>query len=554
VKLILLKIDEVPLNKIRTISFEISNCLIRFVTTTKKYKFIQKKFNKIIKIMKQNFFIICTIACFFCAKQVFSQSENVGIGTANPNKSAILELNSSQKGFLMPRMTQNQKYNIINPAEGLVIYQTDFNSGIYSYNGKIWEKLSYQNSIAASGANWTIGGNDLSAIAIADRWLGTSSNHPLIFKVNNSQAGNISSTGASTFFGYESGINNTSSGIFNTGIGAFALKANTTGSQNTAIGVNALLANSTGVNNVALGSESMRSNVSGFYNMAIGSFSLRDNRTGQENVGVGLFTLAKNTVGRSSVAIGTNALSEISSGNFNVAIGNNSMGIKTGGDENVAIGLNALYSNPNGSENVAVGSKALSNSIGSGNIAIGFSAGQNEAGSNKLYISNSNSTNPLIKGDFNANNLQINSKTTGYLAIGDFTTAAAASPGTGGIPLPANIGQAGGYRLVVQDGILCEKVKVALRSNTGADWADYVFEPEYKANMMTLEEVEKFTLENKHLPNVLSAKQMVEEGLDVAKTSKMFMEKIEELTLYMIELNKEVKALKAENEALKVKK
>jgi hypothetical protein len=47
---------------------------------------------------------------------------------------------------------------------------------------------------------------------------------------------------------------------------------------------------------------------------------------------------------------------------------------------------------------------------------------------------------------------------------------------------------------------------------------------------------------------------MVKEGLDVAKTSKMFMEKIEELTLYMIEMNKEIKALKAENEKLKLNK
>jgi hypothetical protein len=72
--------------------------------------------------------------------------------------------------------------------------------------------------------------------------------------------------------------------------------------------------------------------------------------------------------------------------------------------------------------------------------------------------------------------------------------------------------------------------------------------------MMSLEQVEKFTKENKHLPNVPSAQQLKDNGMDVGETSKMFMEKIEELTLYMIELNKEVKALKAENAALKGKK
>jgi hypothetical protein len=69
--------------------------------------------------------------------------------------------------------------------------------------------------------------------------------------------------------------------------------------------------------------------------------------------------------------------------------------------------------------------------------------------------------------------------------------------------------------------------------------------------MMSLEEVEAFTIKNKHLPNVPSAEEMVKTGLDVSQTSKMFMEKIEELTLYMIEMNKEIKALKEENAKLK---
>jgi hypothetical protein len=140
------------------------------------------------------------------------------------------------------------------------------------------------------------------------------------------------------------------------------------------------------------------------------------------------------------------------------------------------------------------------------------------------------------------------------LAIGDFTTATSASPGTGGLPLPANIGQASGYRLVVQDGILCEKVKVALRATGSTDWADYVFEPEYKAKMLSLEEVEKYINTNKHLPNVPSTAEVQKEGLDFHQTSRMFMEKIEELTLYMIDMKKEINALKEENESLKAKK
>lgn len=107
-----------------------------------------------------------------------------------------------------------------------------------------------------------------------------------------------------------------------------------------------------------------------------------------------------------------------------------------------------------------------------------------------------------------------------------------------------------GYKLFVEDGILTEKVKVAVK--TTANWADYVFAEDYK--LMPLSDVEKFTKENKHLPNVPSANQMVENGLDVAQMDAKLMEKIEELTLYLIEQNKQIELLKAEITALKDKK
>ena len=91
-----------------------------------------------------------------------------------------------------------------------------------------------------------------------------------------------------------------------------------------------------------------------------------------------------------------------------------------------------------------------------------------------------------------------------------------------------------GYKLFVEEGILTEKVKGAVKTTT--DWADYVFAKDYK--LMPLEEVEKFTKENNHLPNVPSATEMVNQGLDVAKMDAKLLEKVEELTLYIIEQNK----------------
>ncbi|MEE1899617.1 hypothetical protein V1389_14810 [Flavobacterium rakeshii] len=108
-----------------------------------------------------------------------------------------------------------------------------------------------------------------------------------------------------------------------------------------------------------------------------------------------------------------------------------------------------------------------------------------------------------------------------------------------------------GYKLFVEDGILTEKVKVAVSGT--ANWADYVFADNY--NLMPLNEVEAFTKENKHLPNVPSAEEMVTEGLDVAQMDAKLLEKIEELTLYLIEQNKKLEAqnikLEKQNEQIK---
>ena len=79
--------------------------------------------------------------------------------------------------------------------------------------------------------------------------------------------------------------------------------------------------------------------------------------------------------------------------------------------------------------------------------------------------------------------------------------------------------------------------------------ADYVFDDEY--NLLSLSEVEDYVKENKHLPGVPSAAEMAENGMNVAQMSNLLLEKIEELTLHMIQLEKENKALKEEVESLK---
>ncbi len=98
----------------------------------------------------------------------------------------------------------------------------------------------------------------------------------------------------------------------------------------------------------------------------------------------------------------------------------------------------------------------------------------------------------------------------------------------------------GAYRLSVNGNIRSKEVVV----ETG--WADYVFDQNYQ--LKTLDEVEQFIKQNNHLPNIPSAKEINENGLHLGDVQKRMMEKIEELTLYVIELKKEIETLKKNNQ------
>lgn len=68
-------------------------------------------------------------------------ASQVGIGTSNPDESAIVDISSTTAGFLPPRMTAAQRQAIASPVTGLLVYQTDGTSGLYSYNGTSWNPV-----------------------------------------------------------------------------------------------------------------------------------------------------------------------------------------------------------------------------------------------------------------------------------------------------------------------------------------------------------------------------------------------------------------------------
>lgn len=94
----------------------------------------------------------------------------------------------------------------------------------------------------------------------------------------------------------------------------------------------------------------------------------------------------------------------------------------------------------------------------------------------------------------------------------------------------------GSYKLAVEGKIGARSIKVT----SASVWADYVFAPEY--NLMSLPEVESYIKKHNHLPNIPSAKEVEEEGFELEKMDALLLEKIEELTLHIIEQNKKLEA------------
>jgi hypothetical protein len=102
-----------------------------------------------------------------------------------------------------------------------------------------------------------------------------------------------------------------------------------------------------------------------------------------------------------------------------------------------------------------------------------------------------------------------------------------------------------GYKLSVDGKAICEELKVQLSTS----WPDYVFSPGYK--LLPIDDLEKSIMANKHLPNMPSAADVTaEKGFEVGDMNRRLLEKVEELTLYIIEINKQNKQLQEDNQQM----
>ncbi len=234
------------------------------------------------------------------------------------------------------------------------------------------------NTVAPRSNFWSLVGN--SNLNDSINFLGTTDQHRLTFKVNNSKSGFIDfdSLQSNTAFGYQTLVSISQFSSNNAAFGYQALNHNTFGFNNVAIGARALY-NNDGNYNIAIGSSSLNSNIGGGENVGIGFNALLNSQYGSDNVAIGLSALQNNTAS-SNTAIGHSAMYNNSTGTYNVTNGYLSSYNNTIGSDNTATGATALFNNTTGYYNTAFGMQALiTNQTGMRNTAVGAYADVTES-------------------------------------------------------------------------------------------------------------------------------------------------------------------------------
>jgi len=272
----------------------------------------------------------------------------------NPN--SLVELESTNKGFLFPRMPLTMTTSpapLLAHVQGMTVFNTatvnDVTPGLYYNDGTKWVSLSTN----LTGA-WKLVGN--TGTTAGTNFIGTTDNVDLIFKINNVPSGWINSAINNTSFGFTS-MKQTSTGDQNTAVGSNALTLNDIGTQNSAVGAYALQNNTSGFLNTAVGTSALQYNSFGGLNTAMGVQSLQTNFDGKNNTAIGYIAMAKNVNGNSNTALGSGALTETLADN-NTAVGYNAGNTLTTGNNNIVIGSGAQPSAPGVSNEVTIGNAA----------------------------------------------------------------------------------------------------------------------------------------------------------------------------------------------------
>lgn len=303
-----------------------------------------------------------------------TMAQNIGVNNPTPDPSAVLDITSTDKGLLVPRVALVSTVSqspVTAPATGLVVFNTatagaapnNVTPGFYFWDGAKWTRFDTGNS----GKDWSITGNAGTDTTV--NFIGTTDGEDLIFRMNNVRAGRINFS--NTSFGFSSLAGNVIS-IENSAFGVNSLRNLQFGLANTAVGFSSGQNLTSGSGNTFMGSSSGRDHVSGFQNTAIGALSMMVNSAGSNNVAVGYRALANQTSGNANVAVGMNAMGNASNSfNNSVAVGDSAL-IFNSASGVTAVGSKAGHNNTSGVRNTFIGFESgRLNSLGSGNTALG---------------------------------------------------------------------------------------------------------------------------------------------------------------------------------------
>jgi hypothetical protein len=459
--------------------------------------------------MKKYFlFIVLLIAI----KNVSAQ--NVGIGTTTPNPSAQLDVASTTKGILIPRMNEAEKNAIPTPLQGLLVFNTTTNSFQY-YNGVSWINTSHSgiingtsNKVAKFNSPWGLTGNTL----ITDNGVGVA----------------INTTNA---------LPNSSALLDITSNNKGLLIPRMTSTERNAIAapLKGLIVYDSTTNNFSFynGTAWADLNGGGGSNWSVLGNNIYNSNTG--NVGIGASTpSAKLTVnGDALIASGLSVGTTTSAAKLDVTGAGTTSATNTLLLRN-SLGDTLLRMRDDGRMGIGYNSSSYGRLLNLGGTGINFYNANETTFGGAIFPTD---TSLVLWSDSGPSDYLILQPSWGNTGIGTYSPNAKLHLNGRMLIGNSTIRPATNYELSVDGEVIAEGF-TTMNSNS---WPDYVFEKNYA--LMPLEQLKEYIHINKHLPGVPDAATLEKKGINLGEMTKKLMEKIEELTLYIIKFDEKNKEL-----------
>ena len=480
-------------------------------------------------------------------------AQNIAVNTdgSQPDNSAILDIKSNSKGLLVPRLTTLQRTSIAGPAMGLTVFDTETFS-YWMYRGDVnggWAELqhNFQNLWSTVGNNiyrTNTGNVTVGPYSALDAELKLNGIAPRFAFLNDGvQKGFIRAFADDFKFGTYAG--NSGKIIFSPkGVDKIWIDENGQMGIGTATPSSQLT-----INGSSPYIEMMHNNVNTGFLMASGvNLKLGTNSTNTTgNVRFQTQLIDRMTIDENGlVGIGTtNPTSILSINSTDPIVQLKNAGVDKGFvqlvNDDIKIGTNIDNDNgkfivrTNGTDRLTVNNKGqMGLNVIPDDIRTSFSVGEDENGNTGIELVQDN----IRRGMFNFNGIV----TTLSANAGDFHIYRKSTDPfiahTDGNFTMGGWNVATGYRFSIYG----KAIAYEFTALPYASWPDYVFADNYK--LRPLSEVKKFISENKHLPNIPAAAEVEKNGIQLGDMSKRLMEKVEELTLYVIQLQEQVDELK----------